>query len=68
MMTKLKQRVPTAGFLLLMLLMSGQAMAQEQGQYPTGMKGLYSADQPPPGFTYVGFLYWYSPDKFKDPS
>jgi len=61
-----EQIVPTAGFLLLMLLMSAQAMAQEQGQAPTGFKGLNSADQPPPGFTYVGFLYWYSSDKFKD--
>jgi hypothetical protein len=66
MMPKIKQLVPTAGFLLLMLLMSGQAYAQEKGQYPLGSKGLNSADQPAPGFSYIGILYWYSTNTFKD--
>jgi len=57
------------GTILLMLVAlfvaAGSVSAQERGQYLPGFRGLNSAEQPPPGFTYANYFIWYPTDKFK---
>lgn len=48
-------------FLMLsaVLMIGSQAVAQERGQYLPGFRGLNPVEQPPPGVTYVNFLFVY---------
>jgi hypothetical protein len=46
-----------------LLLLTGQARAQNRGVYPLGMSATNSGVTPQPGFTYVNQLLIYSRDK-----
>jgi hypothetical protein len=48
------------------LLASMSVAAQERGQYVPGTRGLNTADQPPPGFTYINSFSWYPTSTYKD--
>src|SRR4030095_434488 len=50
-----------------LLLLTGQARAQNRGVYPLGMSPTNSGVTPQPGFTYVNQLLIYSRDKSKGP-
>ena len=61
-----KRSTRVAGFFLLMALVCSQAAAQERGQYLPGFRGLNGSAQPPPGFTYANYFFWYPTDTFKN--
>ncbi len=63
-----QRSIRVAGFFLLMALVSGQALGQERGQYLPGFRGLNGSAQPPPGFTYANYFFWYPTDTFKGPN
>ena len=48
------------------LLLSPGAQAQERGQYLPGFRGLNAGSQPPPGFTYANYFFWYPTDTLKN--
>jgi hypothetical protein len=52
--------------LLLLLIISLPAMAQERGQYLPGFSGLNSGIQAPEGPTYANLFYWYPTSSFKN--
>ena len=52
--------------LTLIAIVTLGAAAQERGQYLPGFRGLNTAEQPPPGFTYANFFFWYPTDSFRD--
>ncbi|HEX5703582.1 MAG TPA: transporter [Pyrinomonadaceae bacterium] len=54
------------GCLLLLVIISLPAMAQERGQYIPGTAGLNSGMQTPEGITYANLFTWYPSTKFKD--
>jgi hypothetical protein len=51
-------------FAVIGLAQSGAA--QERGQYLPGFRGLNVGEQPPPGFTYANYIFWYPSGKLKD--
>jgi hypothetical protein len=65
-MIAFKRSTRVAGFFLLMALVCSQAAAQERGQYLPGFRGLNASAQPPPGFTYANYFFWYPTDTFKN--
>jgi hypothetical protein len=52
--------------IMLLLIISLPAIAQERGQYLPGTAGLNSGMQTPEGFTYANLFIWYPTSKFKD--
>ena len=52
--------------IILLLIISLPAIAQERGQYLPGTAGLNSGLQTPEGFTYANLFMWYPTSKFKD--
>jgi hypothetical protein len=52
--------------IMLLLIISLPAIAQERGQYLPGTAGLNSGLQTPEGFTYANLFIWYPTSKFKD--
>ncbi|HYV00533.1 MAG TPA: transporter [Pyrinomonadaceae bacterium] len=52
--------------IILLLIVSLPAIAQERGQYIPGTAGLNSGLQTPEGFTYANQFIWYPATKFKD--
>ena len=65
---KSQRIVCVAGLFLLMAFACGQSLAQERGQYMAGFRGLNGSAQPPPGFTYANYFFWYPSDTFKAPN
>jgi hypothetical protein len=51
---------------LIAAVSSGLAVGQERGQYLAGSRGLNTADQPAPGFTYANLFFVYPTSRFKD--
>jgi len=51
---------------LLLVIVSLPAMAQERGQYIPGTAGLNAGLQTPEGITYANLFTWYPSTKFKD--
>lgn len=51
---------------MLLLIVSLPAAAQERGQYIPGFSGLNSGIQAPEGVTYANYFFWYPTTKFKD--
>ena len=52
--------------IILLLIVSLPAIAQERGQYIPGTAGLNSGLQTPEGITYANLFIWYPATKFKD--
>lgn len=66
MTIKLHTGIRAAGLLMLMAVAFSQASAQERGQYLPGFRGLNGTAQPPPGFTYANYFFWYRTDTLKN--
>ena len=52
--------------ILVLLIVTLPAIAQERGQYIPGTGGLNSGPQTPEGITYANLFIWYPSTKFKD--
>src|SRR6185369_12882228 len=52
--------------IMVLLIVTLPAIAQERGQYIPGTAGLNSGLQTPEGFTYANLFIWYPATKFKD--
>jgi len=50
----------------VLALGGARVSAQERGQYLPGFRGLNSGIQPPPGFTYANYFFWYPADRLND--
>ncbi len=50
----------------LVLVFGNATFAQERGQYLPGFRGLNSSEQPPPGFTYANYFFWYPAGRLND--
>ena len=51
---------------IALLGVAAPAQAQERGQYLPGFRGLNAGVQPPPGFTYANYFFWYPSTTFKN--
>jgi hypothetical protein len=62
----MKRRIWILVLLGIVLISAGLAEGQERGQYLPGFRGLNTAEQPAPGFTYANYLFVYPTNTFKD--
>jgi hypothetical protein len=62
----MKKQISILLLLGIIALFAMSATAQERGQYLPGFRGLNTAEQPAPGFTYANYFVWYPTSKFKD--